>query len=571
MKQSIFLCTIFTALTFFAISSVTLAQTEEAPNTTNEDLVTSASVVADINIYDIDVTKDEAGVIAGNFTMTAGMGQQNNIAYGVMVVNETGDLVFADRAGVIPSLKQGQVEKLSFSSSLPPNLSGNLSVVLVAENETGLLLSYRELVKKTFSPSSTDLSCLRDKEKTDTLSCKNKTATDLTVAYSSSMLGERTVFEVRPVTESEVMSFSPLTKPGRYFVAITNENNEQAIVQLSKEGAYGQIKNIAIYQKTDNITEAVIPIYGSGLKDSSLSLTLTNNDGTVCDEQTQAMTLPVYTLTINPSCLEGTVQATLKNASGETLDSKSQPFSIQTVVTNSSVNENSSTTAPTVTKETPPSDNFVLVLVIFLIVVVIIFFLLKRRQVPPPLALLLFVVGFSLLPLRQTEAVSLFDSRYSQDRGDFAWLMSVVIDFGTTGPFYPGQVTTLTAGGFVQSDNGASVGATGNGSALYSPKSDMDPNFSFDGAPAGYGNAIASINNVPADKDTHHFSGSIPFTVPSGMSVGDHFLTFVKAQVSGGCYKDPNFGKNCVDISPSATLPFKVANKPASVDIKFVE
>ena len=569
---------------------VTLAQEPRAdvPTATagpaaDEDLLSDSPAIADVFLYDVSTSSAANGLLSGNFSLLGRMGQENDIIYGLAAFNDKGALLHSAPAGLIQAIAEGEVKELAFQYEVPEYLTGAVTFMLVLENKDGMLVGFREIDRRTLAGDGPQFSCLQDDEALDLVRCKSSADTVLTLSASPlNILGDRTPVGREEMKAGQEAAIEPAVGPGRYYVFVADPDGKTVIVPVVKSGSYGKITNIAVYKNVDGTVEATIPVYGSGLKDSVMSITLKNANGKVCTETSQKLSVPVFIFAIDDSCTAGTIKAEFTNATGLVFDTQTEAYSIGNTVYETAPDEDGEAgEVPTPTPDMGESQNsqgssaLVLVALILLLIVMagaLAYRMKKDHSDPtvpptppvPPVALILLFGLFALsVPFQSVHALTFHPYLYSQARGEYAWdaWVNITLDQAT---YAPGETAVITAAGTVMSDAGASTGATGNSYAYYYLNA-AGTTAAFDAEANGITADIASITAVPRDI-LRSYSGSASFLIPASMTSGAHTVRLVRATVSGGCYgtvPDPCTGQtNVTNALGFTVVPNTIPNTP---------
>ncbi len=521
---------IISIFTWLIFPAVLLAQ-GPAGEMTKGDFVEDSPVVADVFMYDVATSTSE-GALAGSFSLTGRMGQENNIRYGIVILDSKGTVLDTNRLGEIEMLKEGETKSLTFMWLSPRYFKGEVTLALVVENADGLLLAWQNILQTTYSGKDALVMCGPDTGAADSVVCESKKDTMLTLSYAQTMLGERTALAEKSVKAGVKQKITPDVPPGRYFVFITDSEGGISVNTINKKGTYGSIVNIAVYKNVLGASEVVIPIYGSGLSGTSLSIKLTDSTGAVCAESTQTLVTPVFTFPIDASCTTGAITAEFKANDGSVLDTVTETFSVETFVPESVTTED---VAPSVSAPAQSPLFFVLVSALALIILAVLLYMFKKKKLPVEVAVLFFIVFGACVPFKSAEALTLNPYLFSSSKGEFAWNANLTITLNKA-TYAPGETGTMIGSGIVTGDAGSAPGGFGT-SYIYYYLNAASTYPAFDGEPTGgVSNPVASVVNAPWGNTTN-FSGSGSFTVSPVLAAGAHSISLVRGTVSGdGCY-----------------------------------
>ena len=352
------------------------AQTPPAPGGT-------AIVVADVSLTNV-VSTEQNGVISGQFALQGKMGEQNNIMYGIEARDKNGAIVDVKKLGEEASIRQGEVKQYQFAYTVPPALQGDISILLVAETEGGLMLGVQELAHTTYQGTGSVFSCAP----ATSVSCTSTASTALTASYvPGSVFATAVSSESKNAQKGSTTSFAPALAPGNYFALVTDAAHTQTIaVPFSVSGTYGAIQNVAI---TDNKngTLGVVIVASASSASSTMAVALADSTGNSCGSAAVPLAGSVITLSVPSSCTQGTATVTLRGADNTALATSVTLFS--TLVANAGM------AAPQNTSQTYLLASVFLLLLI--LAGIASFFLLRKKPAVPPqiMIMLLIAAGIS--------------------------------------------------------------------------------------------------------------------------------------------------------------------------------
>ena len=284
------------------------------------------TVVADINLTDV-VSKETGSNISGAFAFQGKMGKQNDIVYGIVVIDSKGQVLDGTNLGVQASVEEGEIVRKSFNYTIPTYLSGKgITFMLHAETRGGLPLGSSVLLKKDFPMKESTLSCT---SKDTTITCISKIDTTLSIGYlKKKILGEVVSIETKEVKKGEKLVYSKELPPGAYYVSIKNTDmSAQALLALSIKGSYGFISNTVVTEKSPGLLSVVATANISPNIGAKVRAVLMQGI-TKCGEGEGELKGSVVSFDVMSSCKDGLVTITLVNKDDAILDTKNTPFSV---------------------------------------------------------------------------------------------------------------------------------------------------------------------------------------------------------------------------------------------------
>jgi len=319
-------------------SSPVYAQNKVATDTDKTAVKTPTAtgvILADVNIVDVIATSTN-GVFSGRFSIQGKLGQQNDVHYGVMVLNDKDTILDAKELGIISKINQGETNRYTLKYSLPTYISGSVRVLLVAETAKGLTLSHNQIFKGDIAGEKSNFPCSfiagTKVSKVSKIECSSSKDTSLTVSY-----GKNSIFATPNLTETinlkagKKVVLSPNVAPGEYFATIVTKAGDKRILPLTKDGVYGNISSIVVH--TGNKANVVKVAVFADVSTSSVAIVnLVGANSEECGKGETDVKGVVAEFSFETKCKTGTVTVALKDKQGQVLGLSSEPFSVLTFV-----------------------------------------------------------------------------------------------------------------------------------------------------------------------------------------------------------------------------------------------
>lgn len=284
------------------------------------------TIVADTNVTDV-FSKEAGGKITGGFALQGNMGKQNDIVYGIIVVDSEGRIIDGTTLGTQPSIQEGEVIRKNFLYTIPTYLSGKgLAFILKAETVGGLPLGSSVLLKRDFPVKESTLSC---SEKETVITCTSKVDTSLTIKYfKETLLGQVVSNETKEIKKGAKLVYINKISPGRYYIQIKNADmSAQALFSVSVKGSYGTISNTVITEKSKGLLSIVSTANVSPNIGAKIQATLTQGQ-VKCGEGSGELRGGTASFDVQSTCKDGQVVVSLIDKNGTTLDTKNSAFSV---------------------------------------------------------------------------------------------------------------------------------------------------------------------------------------------------------------------------------------------------
>lgn len=301
--------------------------------------VATQAAVADVNLGDVTFTKKN-GTYTGSFSLQAKMGQQNDIAYGVIVYDDKNNIVDAKHIGEVDVLKEGELKYLGFTYMTPGYIQGDVKMFLVAETKDGLPLgSFMLEPRITLRGTGRTLLC---SSITKGLSCEFKAATTITITKQKALFGDP-VGEVLKVSgkKGDKKDIEIKGDAGSYYLIIENTSaDERKILKFKITGTYGNILNVAVSSKEKGKLDIVATIKASPLVGTKLAYNLTDTNKMSCGKGEISVNTPAVSASIDTSCKEGNMNLMLLGSDGKVLDVKDEGFSVINTADESAAKQN---------------------------------------------------------------------------------------------------------------------------------------------------------------------------------------------------------------------------------------
>lgn len=515
-------------------------------------------VVADVNVGDVQVAEAD-GVVSGTFSLLGNMGQQNRIAFAVIVKDEDGNLVHVQPIeSEVTSIQQGEIKTISFSYRLPSFLSGTVTVFVQAETTDGLPLGTQKVLEKKLPEASRQpVSCAASVSEPTFACYVEKEEREVSIQYYPGSLF------VPPVRKDEAITIggtaktiSPDLPAGRYWVAIEEaETGQPTYFPFRMPGSYGQIKNAAIAAVGDSAEiQATVSVMASPVKGTVVSVTLQDAAGELCGEATATGEGLVKEVIIETACTVGIALFELRNAQGEILDSLKEPFKAQSVTVDGEM-----ATFPTMAAAgSKKSDWGALLIIGAVLLTFLIIFVLYRLKHQNMLNVLFFVLlgaGAFVLTAPQAAAITLQADTFGST--EVAWMCTGTVNMNKATPYAPGETATLNGSVNMIGD----VDSRGTGSCTISYLLNTSgTNAAFDSEPILTRQGIATVAGVPMN-GSGSGNGNQSIMIPVSLVAGPHSVRSIFLQMTGNCWGGCSGGTT--DQGP---LPFTVASSYSPSD-----
>lgn len=541
-----------------------LAQ-EPGGSDTGADTDLVAVVVADISVFDVEV-EETNGALVGSFALRGNAGQQNDIVYGVLAIDESNTIVDTAVLGEGVQVQEGDTIIKPFSYDLPGHLKGNVALYLRVETAAGLPLGTQLLLTRSFTGSGSSIQCSKD-ENSSNFSCQNSVAEDVLVTYHEGsplgvLVGDKTV----KVTAGK--NFSPMIdeEPGQYVVVLRGAtSNSYAQFPVRVSGVFGRIRNVMMYEKEEGgrITGTVTATV-SGVTGANVKVALAGPAGS-CGEAGASLLGEVATFTIPASCKSGTVTVSLSDELGNELDRSEQPFSIEKVTQDVKGGTGEVGQTPTVEPSGSGMSTGVIILVTLgsLGLLLSLLYVLRRKHMPT----LIFVIAFfgSVTGMAHTvSAMTISQTAFSGpmlvlDDNDWRCTYDVNTDKAT---YAPGD--SMTISGSATCAGGMNITQSNSGLNYNAPSgSPTNPLFDTPSPLVAGAPSLVSHNDPSGGATVYSFSA--PFsrvvTVPGTILPGSHYLALrVSAAVQANgdpvgmstAYRNLTFNVAAANSAPTA-------------------
>lgn len=319
-------------------SSPVYAQTKVATDTDKTAVKTPTAtgiILADVNIVDVIATSTN-GVFSGRFSIQGKLGQQNDVHYGVMVLDDKDIILDAKELGVIPKISQGETNRYTLKYQLPTYVSGNVRVLLVAETSGGLVLSTNQIFKGNVAGTKNNFLCTyiagTKTSKISRTECLSPKDTSINVSYGvGSIFATSTLIETINLKAGKKVTLSPNLAPGEYFATIVTKAGEKRILPATKEGVYGDISSVVVHTgETLNVVK--VAVFANVSTSSVVVANLVGNNGEECGKAETEVKGVAAEVSIATKCTTGTIMITLKDRQGTVMSTSSEPFSVLTFV-----------------------------------------------------------------------------------------------------------------------------------------------------------------------------------------------------------------------------------------------
>lgn len=336
-RNILVLLTGFFVLTFFytllpTAFGQTAGEVQENPSDqTVSEARTKTTVVADVNIGDIALVERSDGV-SGSFQMLGKMGEQHDIVYGIVALDESGALVDIHPLGQELSLKEGERKQLSFEYTYPDFLSGSVTLWLKADTRSGLALGMQQVLTKSFSARDKVLVCGEDADAAGVVTCRHtKGGESLLMLYRGSVLGTPKEEKKITVAPGEVIRVGALAQPGQYTAVVRDAaTRELTTFPFTQAGVFGVIESVLFAAGEENQANGVVVASASPSKGASIEIVFSAATPS-CPPIQSSFEGRVKELTVKQECLAGSVTTRLKGADGTLLDAVEATYAVERV------------------------------------------------------------------------------------------------------------------------------------------------------------------------------------------------------------------------------------------------
>jgi hypothetical protein len=274
--------------------------------------------------------------------------------------------------------------------------------------------------------------------------------------YSSSYFGKliKSVSAEKKAGETfSVSSLFPSLAPGKYYIIVqASSTNELEATAYQSQGLYASLLNF-MFSKAQNSAAPALTGYVTGTaKKLVATVTLTNTDGTNCDEKKISVVGRVFTSAISSLCREGKAVISLADEGGHVYQKITYPFSLlslkdsklsQTAVTKLNEDQSNAQVKEVEKKETSSSARTIGYAALLIIIIGgAAFYVMKMKKIPTPVAAILFAVALSLAQTQSTHALIL--STYTWESGEVANFCDIIVS-GDKSSYLQGDTMVLTA------------------------------------------------------------------------------------------------------------------------------
>lgn len=327
------------------------AQTSTKTVTTTSVLISKTkgstsgvTLLADVNIVDATSTRKD-NTFTGSFILQGKLGQQNDILYGVLVVDEKDQILDAKVLNTVSHINQDEIQKYSYSYTLPATVHGNVRILLTADTKEGLTLSSGQVYSGTISGVKVDFPCEYvegTKTSKRSVECMSPNNESVVVEYHKGSVFTSPVHkETVELADGKKVTLNPVLPAGEYFVTVTTSANEKRIFPYTKEGVYGVISSVVVHTG-DKIGEIKTVVFSNVSTSSIVSFNLAGKNGESCGSGNVEAKGMLAVFTLSTKCAQGVVTVTLKDRQGHVLSTSSQPFSVLSVNNSTSKDATSS-------------------------------------------------------------------------------------------------------------------------------------------------------------------------------------------------------------------------------------
>lgn len=511
-------------------------------------------VVADVNVGDVQAVETD-GIVSGTFSLRGGMGQQNRIAFAVVVRGETGILLHVQPIeSEVTFIREGEIKTIPFSYRLPSFLGGRVAVFVQAETTDGLSLGTQKAIEKNLPDISRPPVICATMESAPAFSCYvEKEGRDVSIQYYPRSLFVPAARKDEGITiGGTAKTISPDLPAGRYWIAIEEvETGRLTYFPFHMPGSYGQIKNAVVSrdQKSGKV-QATILVGASPLKGTVVAIELRDRQGNICANAVAENDGPVKEVSFSVTCEAGTLVLQLKNVEGTVLSSLEEPFSLLSTSATEAADLAGMPMLGEDKKRIPVATVVLLALLVTLAVFgALLFYRNRHHRLKAFLLFAAFGAGMFGISTPQAAAISQYTYLWSGGFEEIAWECSTTTD-SDKASYSPGETMVLTSAGLISSD----VGARTNGTCSVSYfQNTAGTTAAFDAEPVGSLVSIAA-SGVVNPGNLRNFNNTRSFAVSPSLASGAHSVRRIYTSLTGGCW-----GGCSGTTSDSDALLFSVA------------
>jgi hypothetical protein len=322
-----------------------------------------------------------------------------------------------------------------------------------------------------------------------------------------------------------VSSLFPSLAPGKYYIIVqASSTNELEATSYQAPGLYASLLNFMFSKAQNSVAPSLTGYITGTAKKLVATVTLTNTDGSTCDEKKLPVVGRVFTSAISSLCREGKAVISLADEGGHVYQKITYPFSLlslkdsklsQTAITK--LNEEQAK-APMQEEKNESSGNARTIGYVTLLIIIIggaAFYFMKMKKLPAPVAAILFAFALSAAQTQSTHA--LFYSASTYGGGDVASVCEIVVT-NDKSTYIPGDTMILTAFSTLYRDvqprdSSCNIGWRDSGSG---------PEYDISGIPGGapaWGavSGNTSFGTYTTTQNQNFALGSLP--------VGNHWIT----------------------------------------------
>ncbi len=510
-------------------------------------------VVADVNVGDVQAAEAD-GVVSGTFSLLGNMGQQNRIAFAVIVRDKAGNLVHVQPIeSEVSSVQQGEIKTIPFSYRLPSFLSGIVTVFVQAETTDGLPLGTQKVLEKKLPEASRQpVSCAASVSEPTFACYVEKEEREVSIRYyPHSLFVPPTRKDEAIIIGGTAKTISPDLPAGRYWVAIEEvETGRLTYFPFRMPGSYGQIRNAVIAAASESAEmQATVSVVASPVKGTVVSVALKDTAGELCGEATAIGEGLVKEVTIETTCTVGIALFKLRNAQGEALDSLEEPFNVQSAAVDGEAAVHPVTMAVSGSKKSDWRALLIIGAILLISLSILVRYQLRHRSMLSLFSFVLFGTGAFVLTAPQASAITLQADTFGSS--EVAWSCTGTVNMNKATPYAPGEAATLVGSVSMFGD----VDSRGTGSCTISYLLNTSgTNAAFDSEPILTRQGIATVASVPMG-GSGSGNGNQSITIPVSLVAGPHSVRSIFLQMIGNCWGGCSGGTT--DQGP---LPFTVAS-----------
>lgn len=491
-----------------------------------------SAVVADVNVTDVVMTEKD-GVLAGTFALQGRMGQQNDIAYGVVVIDTEGQTLDIQPLGYVDSVREGEIKVVPFEYNLPPLLKGSVKILLRAETMLGLPLGTQVLLERDFGGTYKRVLTCSDAQ--DGISCTSLSNQVIKIDYyTGSVFSQSVENDEASLVANQVSNINASLKPGRYTAVIKGSvTGSFASASFRVIGTFGQIQNVAIHtNESEELVGSVVAV-ASPLIGTTVEMELYSENSQICGQGSAVLDSQVAEIVFNDvTCVAGTVKTILKGADGSVLASLSQSFNASDITVTKPLEQ-----IETQPLAVSPSSSGLLKWLFLLggiIVLMSLVFLVGRVVMSkgdatvPKIFFLAFAATSFLSLIPEAHALTLMGTTYGP-RGCTGCEIGIasITDISTNNSTYiPGATIGVTSSHRMTKDVG-SIGLADRGviNIGYPSQNGSTPQWDVDLGQIGGSPAFNMVSILASDMPYAQSGVTQNFTIPSNMIAGQHFLS----------------------------------------------